>query len=126
MVGTLKGLVRNMTSSSSASKHDKFEITETANSNNKMNYFLYSDIYFFTQLPLLMGNCYFFFETPSFDYIDELRNLYPDVISLIIQSSIIDSTKLSKVTNNIYCYSDFSNHFQQPLVFSIVAKRLCL
>ena len=37
MVETLKDLVCNMTSSSSASKHDKVGITEAANSNNKMN-----------------------------------------------------------------------------------------
>ena len=37
IVETLTGLVQNMASSSSTSKHDKFGITETANSNNKMN-----------------------------------------------------------------------------------------
>ena len=39
MVETLKGLVQTMTgSSSSASKHDKIGITETANSNNSVNH----------------------------------------------------------------------------------------
>ena len=38
MVETLKGLVQNMTFSSLANKHDKVGVTETANSNNKINY----------------------------------------------------------------------------------------
>ena len=36
-VETLKGLVRSMTGSNSASKHNKVGITDTAYTNNKMN-----------------------------------------------------------------------------------------
>ena len=38
MVETLKGLVQNMTFNSLANKQDEVEVTETANSNNKINH----------------------------------------------------------------------------------------
>ena len=46
MVGKLKDFVQSMTGSSSASKHDKVEISETANYNNKMNEDVTLDICF--------------------------------------------------------------------------------